>query len=50
MVAFFNSFFNYVVLMLAFVAVGAVGGVLGAVMSKKKAAAKEAAAKEQQNQ
>ncbi|MCR5374074.1 MAG: hypothetical protein K6E39_01705 [Lachnospiraceae bacterium] len=37
-IIFFNSFFNYIVLLLCFVAVGAIGGIVGAIMAKKKVA------------
>lgn len=39
-IAFFNQFWNYFVTLLCFVGAGAIGIVLGAVLSKKKAAKK----------
>ncbi|MGN0170562.1 MAG: hypothetical protein ACI39H_07370 [Lachnospiraceae bacterium] len=43
MIVFFNSFFQYLVLMVVFVAVGAVGAFLG-IQARKRKNAQEAAA------
>ncbi len=40
MISFFNSFFNYVVLLIVFAAVGGIGAFLGVVARKKKDASK----------
>ena len=39
MITFFNSFFNYVVLLIVFAAVGGLGAFLGILARKKKDAA-----------
>ena len=36
MITFFNSFFNYIILLIVFVAAGAIGAVLGVFARKKK--------------
>ena len=48
-IAFFNSFFNYIVLMILFVAAGGIGAAFGIAARKKKNASLEEATTKDNN-